>query len=105
MAQYLPGRINVIFRPGVTKELAIESLESAGVADAKSAEPFGNPGGSVRLTVRVEPGEEDEWLQRVEVLEEVEICVRAQMKAPTPTPPGRCEPRSGPSGRFLFPEA
>jgi hypothetical protein len=78
MAQYLPGRINVVFRPGVTRELAIESLESAGVPDAASAEPFGQPGGSVRLQVRVEAGAEDAWITRIEVLEEVEICRRAQ---------------------------
>jgi hypothetical protein len=85
MSQYLPGRINVVFRPGVTRETAIESLESAGVPDAKAAEPFGDPVGSVRLTVQIEVGAEDEWVKRIDVLEEVEICVRTMRK-------GGCEP-------------
>ncbi|HTK60283.1 MAG TPA: hypothetical protein VL283_03715 [Candidatus Baltobacteraceae bacterium] len=87
MAQYLPGRIHIVFRPGVTFETAIECLKSAGLADPQAVEPSGPTGMSVRLQTRIAAGTEAEWVERISVLEEVEICARTVR-----------QPARGPSG-------
>jgi len=85
MGQYLPGRLNIIFRPGVTLETAKEVLKEIGLAES---EPFGDPP-ATRLRVMVDAGTELDWIERIDALEEVEICARTMKntsKAPRGTP-------------------
>ena len=95
MAQYLPRRVNVVFRTGVVLKDALASLESAGFplrekADVDEAlRPFGDtPGLPIRLQVQVDVGAEAAAVESISVLEEVEICARAE-RLIQPSEPGR----------------
>lgn len=95
MSQYLPGRLNVIFLPSVDLKTAVESLGSAGVvldepAVQKALAPFVDNPAPVRLQVQVELYKEAEWIERINVLEEVDLCVRTQRKGGC-TPPGSAQ--------------
>ena len=83
MGQYLPGRINIIFRPDVTLETARAAIKEIGLAES---EPFGDPP-ATRLRVTVDAGTELAWVERITALEEVEICART-MKNTSKAPGG-----------------